>query len=139
MRTLSADEARRIEALIPRFYHELLSEVDRRAQARQAEDITDECGIALTLWLMTGAAVHPGDEVFADVHAKIGHYVTMHDVRDMIQVLGDHIEDDHAEYLPLFREAVRVPHILALAEQLQAFSREVGVEFDPIENVTRGE
>lgn len=139
MRTLSADEARRVEALIPAFYHSLLSEVDRLAREHRAEDITDECGIALTLWLMTGAATHPDEEVFSDVHKRLGEHVTMRDVTEMIRVLGEHVEAEHAEYLPLFRRAVRVPHVLALAEQLQTYARNTGVDFDPVENVTRGE
>lgn len=137
MRQLSTEEAARIEHLIPRFYFELLSEVDRRAQARSAEDITDECGLALGLWLVTGASVHPEDPDFADAGRKLRTFVSSDDITGMIAVFGDHVEADHPEYLPLFREAVRTPHVQALGEQLQAFSREAGVEFDAVQDVDR--
>lgn len=137
MRQLSAEEAARIDSLIPRFYFELLSEVDRRAQARSAEDITDECGLALGLWLVAGASVNPDDPDFADVGRKLRTFISPEDITDIIAVFGDHIESDHPEYLPLFREAVRTPHIQSLGDQLQAFARDMGIEFDAVNDLDR--
>jgi len=137
MRQLSTEEAARINNLIPRFYFELLSEVDRRAQARSAEDITDECGLALGLWLVTGASVNPDDPNFADVERKLRTFISPEDITDMIAVFGDHIESDHPEYLPLFREAVRTPHVQSLSDQLQAFARDTGIEFDTVKDLDR--
>lgn len=137
MRQFSTEESARIDSLISRFYFELLSEVDRRAQARAAEDVTDECGLALWLWLVTGVSVHSDDPEFADAGRKLRTSISPDDIIDMIIAFGDHIEAEHAEYLPLFREAVRAPHIQALGDQLQAFARDMGIEFDMVKDLDR--
>lgn len=137
MRQFSTEEAAWIDGLISRFYFELLSEVDRRAQARSAEDITDVCDLALGLWLIAGVSVNSDDPDFADAGRKLRTFVSPEDVTDMIVVFGDHIELDHFEYLPLFHEAVRAPHIQALCDQLQAFARDMGIKFDMVKDLDR--
>jgi len=137
MRQLSVEEAAWVDSMISRFYFELLSEVDRRAQARSAEDITDVCDLALGLWLVTGVSVNSDDPDFADAGRRIRTFVSPENITDMIVVFGDHIESDHSEYMPLFREAVRTPHIQALCDQLQAFARDVGIGFGVVKDLDR--
>lgn len=137
MDPLSTNELQRLELLIPRFYHELLSEVDRRAREHGAEDITDACGLALTLWLTAGAAVYPDNPAYADVSRQLETLMTREDIAGMVAVFGDHIEEEHGEYLPLFRAAIRTPHVQSLSEQLQAFAKRCGMKFDPTQDIDR--
>jgi hypothetical protein len=137
MRQFSAEEAAWIDSMISRFYFELLSEVDRRAQARSAEDITDVCDLALGLWLIAGVSVHSDDPDFANAGRRLRTFISPKDVTDMIVMFGDHVESDHSEYLPLFCEAIHAPHIQAIGDQLQAFARDAGIEFDMVKDLDR--
>lgn len=136
MRTVSQEEIQRIEKLIPKFYYALLSDVDRRAGERTSPDITDECGIALALWVMAGAAAAPPDEISEFMRGAQRLGFSSAELMDLIANLGDHIASEHSEYLPLFRAAVREPHIQSLAEQLRSYAREFHL-FDVVSSIDR--
>lgn len=132
MAKFTQEDVQRVQSTISQFWFHTLSYVDTHASFHGLPKLTDTCGIALVVSVMSEATLTNELDRVYHMLEEIG--VSLEDVQDMFVDIADHIREDHPEYREFMDDARSSPAIVALIDQVHAtlkhFESELLTAFD---------
>jgi hypothetical protein len=105
----------RVHHALASYYVHILGQVDALATARGAKPLTEECGAAYAVGVAARFVLEAGGSFNTDDSL-------------LVAALGEHVYDEHGEYLAFSSEVACAPRTQACVDQLIAAATEVSPE-----------
>lgn len=118
MAKFTQEDVQRVLGTISQFWFHTLSYVDTHAPLHGLPKLTDTCGFALVVSVVSEATMT--NELYRVYHMLEEIGVSLKDVKAMFVDIADHIHEDHSEYREFMDDARSSPAIVALTDQMHA-------------------
>lgn len=118
MAKFTQEDIQRVLNTISQFWFHTLSYVDTHAPRCGLPKLTDTCGFALVVSVMSEATLTNELDRVYHMLKEIG--VSLENVQDMFVDIADHIHEYHPEYREFMDDARSSPAIVALIDQVHA-------------------
>src|SRR5690606_35408519 len=132
MAKFTQEDVQRVQSTISQFWFHTLSYVDTHASFHGLPKLTDTCGIALVVSVMSEATLTNELDRVYHMLEEIG--VSLEDVQDIFVYIADHIRDDHSECSEFKADANSCAFVVVINEQvhttLKHFESELLTVFD---------
>src|SRR5690606_11521876 len=118
MAKFTQEDVQRVLGTISQFWFHTLSYVDTHAPLHGLPKLTDTCGFALVVSVVSEATM--ANELYRVYHMLEVIGVSLKDVKAMFVDIADHIHEDHSEDREFMDDARSSPSIVSIPYQMHA-------------------